>query len=110
MNKTIWWGEGMVLTLEEVKLYLKVDGDEEDALIISFIQTAQEICEDILRYPLSDIDTIPLVVKQSMLYCIANMYEKREGTYNYLKNESSGIKETVDVMKTILSSYRKESW
>ena len=100
----------MILSLEEVKLYLKIDGDEEDALIIALMETAQEICEEIIRIPLSELEVVPKVVKQSMLYCIANMYEKREGTYNYFKNESSGIKETIDVMKLLLSPHRKESW
>lgn len=100
----------MVLSLEEVKSYLRIDGDEEDVLITFLIGTAQEICEDILRYPISDFEKEPFIVKQAMFYCIANMYEKREGTHYYLKNESGGIKETIDMMKVLLNAYRKESW
>ena len=99
-----------MLSLEEVKLYLRIDGDEENTLITSLIETSQELCEEILRFPISDFKKTPLVVKQAMLFCIANMYEKREGTYNYTRSESSGIKETITIMKLILSSYRKESW
>lgn len=100
----------MIVSLEEAKLYLRVDGDEEDTLITSFILTAEEICEDILRHPLSDFDKVPKLVKQALLYCIANMYEKREGSYYYMKNESGSIAETINVMKLILSNLRKESW
>ncbi|MCQ4922192.1 head-tail connector protein [Tissierella carlieri] len=100
----------MVVTLEEAKLYLRVDGNEEDTLITSFILTAEEICEDILRFPLAEFEEVPKIVKQAILYCIANMYEKREGTYYYLKNESGSITETINVMKLILGSLRKESW
>jgi len=100
----------MVVTLEEAKLYLRVDGDEEDTLITSFILTAQEICEDILRFPLSEFDEVPKLVRQAILYCIANMYEKREGSFYYLKNESGSISETIDVMKLILGNLRRESW
>ena len=100
----------MILELEEVKLYLRIDGDEEDTLITNLILTAQEICEDILRYPLSEFEEIPKTVIQAILYAVANMYEKREGAYYYLKNESGSISETITVMKLILGSLRKESW
>lgn len=100
----------MVITLEEAKLYLRIDGDEEDTLITNFILTAEEICEDILRYPLTEFEEVPKTVRQAVLYAVANMYEKREGTYYYAKNESGSISETIKVMKLILGNLRKESW
>lgn len=100
----------MVISLEEVKLYLRIDGDEEDTLITHFILSAEEICEDILRFPLTDFVEVPKVVIQTILYCVANMYEKREGSYYYLKNESGSITETVQVMTYMLANLRKESW
>ncbi len=90
-----------MLSLEEVKLYLRIDGDEEDTLIASFLDTAQELCEGILRFPLSEFEKLPETVKQALLYAVAAMYEKREGV---------GIKETLDVLKRLLFSYRRESW
>lgn len=100
----------MVISLEEAKLYLRIDGDEEDALITSFIYTAEEICEDILRFSLSEFEEVPKLVRQAVLYCIANMYEKREGSFYYMKNESGSITETINVMKLILGNLRRESW
>lgn len=100
----------MVISLEEAKLYLRVDGDEEDTLITHLILTAEGMCEEILRYPLSEFDETPKIVKQAILYAIANMYEKREGSHYYSKNESGSIAETLNVMKLILSNLRKESW
>lgn len=100
----------MVVTLEEAKLYLRIDGDEEDTLITNFILTAEEICEDILRYPLSELKEVPKTVRQAVLYAVANMYEKREGTYYYMKNESGSISETINIMKLILGNLRNESW
>ena len=100
----------MAVTLEEVKLYLRLDGDEEDTLITNFILTATELCEDILRYSLSEFEEIPAVVRQALLYCVANLYEKREGAYYYMKNEGGGMAETIKVMKLILGNLRKESW
>lgn len=98
-----------MLDLEELKLYLRIDGDEENALITSLIGTAEEICEQILRQPLSEFDPIPLTVKQAMLFCVANMYEKREGVANYNKS-NGGIEEIIHVMKMMLNTYRKEVW
>lgn len=99
----------MVVTLEETKLYLRIDSDEENTLITNFIFTAEEICEDILRYPLSEFEEVPKVVRQAVLYAVANMYEKREGTYSP-KNENGSISETINVMKLILGNLRRESW
>lgn len=91
----------MVLSLEDVKLYLRVDGDEEDTLITKFILVAEDLCEGILRYPLTELSIIPEAVKQSILYAVANMYEERERT---------DIKAVLEVMTRLLFAYRKESW
>ena len=98
------------MTLEEIKLYLRIDGEEEDALLTRLMETAQELCEGILRFPLTELDPSPPVVNQAMLYAVANLYEKREGTHRHLKNDSSGMAETLQVMALILGPYRKESW
>lgn len=91
----------MVLTLEEVKLYLRVDGDEEDALITKFILSAEELCEGILRYELKEFETVPEVVKQAVMYAVANMYEKRE---------EFDVKAVINTMMGLLFNYRKEKW
>lgn len=91
----------MVITLEEAKLYLRVDGDEDNTLITNFILTAQELCEGILRCPLSDFAVIPEVVKQSVLYAVGNLYEHRENV---------DMKAMVEVMIRLLFAYRKEEW
>lgn len=91
----------MILSLEEVKQYLRVDGDEENTLITNFIAAAEEICEDILRVPLAEIDPLPETVKQAILYAAANMYEKREAV---------DIKDILTMITRLLFSYRKEGW
>lgn len=91
----------MVIQLEEVKLYLRVDGEDENTLITNFIITAEELCEGILRYPLSELTAVPETIKQAVLYAIANMYEKRE---------NFEVKEVLETMTRLLFSYRKESW
>lgn len=91
----------MVLQLEEVKLYLRVDGGEEDTLITKFILTAEELCDGILRYPVAEFTTVPEVVKQAILYGVANMYEQRE---------NFDVKTVIETMTRLLFSYRRESW
>lgn len=91
----------MVISIEEVKLYLRVDGDEENTLITNFIITAEEICEGVLRYPISEFTTVPETVKQAILYASANMYEKREAV---------DMKEVLNVVTRLLFSYRKDGW
>lgn len=94
----------MVVSLEEVKLYLRVDGDEEDTLITNFISAAEEICEDILRYPLAEFEEVPKVIRQAVLYAIANMYDKRECVKN------SSISDTIKVMTLMLLNLRNNIW
>ena len=39
----------MILTLEETKKYLRVDFDDDDELIESFIVTGEKLVADVLR-------------------------------------------------------------
>jgi len=91
----------MVISLEDVKLYLRVTGDEENMLITSFINTAEEMCEGILRFPLSTFTQVPETVKQAIFYAVGNMYEERE---------KANMKDVLEIMKNTLFAYRSESW
>lgn len=62
-----------MITLEEAKLYLKVENDEEDFLIEQLMATSRQLCEDILRET-STSD----VLKTAVLYGVAYLYEHRE--------------------------------
>ena len=91
----------MLVTLDEAKLYMKVDGDTDDSLITSCINSAEELCEDILRFPLAEFAEIPETVKQAALYAIGNLYEQRE---------TVDMQSMIDLMKRLLFAYRKEGW
>lgn len=91
----------MDISLDEVKVYLRVDGESEDALVTSFICSAQEMCEGILRYPLKELEQLPETIKQAICYGVACFYEHREKV---------DAKEVLEVMKNMLFSYRKEGW
>ena len=95
-----------MLTLEESKLYLRVDSDDEDVLITSLIQTAKEMVEDILRYKLTEFDTIPQTINQSMLYIVSTLYESRQvGNANAIKMD-----ELIETVRRMVEPYRKKVW
>ena len=56
-----------MLTLQETKDFLRLDGDDEDALISSLIITAKGLTEEVLRRQLSEFEEIPEPVHQAML-------------------------------------------
>ena len=91
----------MILNLDEVKLYLRIDGDEENTLITKLILTAEDLVEGIIRYPLSEFQEVPEAIRQAILYAVANMFEHRE-TFQ--------IKEIINTMINLVFSYRKEEW
>ena len=68
----------MIVTLEEMKQYLRVDYEDDDQLIASFITTAEQLCRDVLRADeeadLSDDGK----VKTAVMYAVAYFYEHRE--------------------------------
>ncbi|MFR2774395.1 MAG: head-tail connector protein [Anaerostipes sp.] len=68
----------MLVTLEEMKNYLRVDYDDDDNLIETLIASAQSICMDILRV---DDNTLLFEIenaKPAVMYSVAYLYEHRE--------------------------------
>jgi hypothetical protein len=59
----------MVILLEEAKVYLRVDVNEEYKFITNFMTDAEEICEGILRYSLLELSTMPENGKASNFIC-----------------------------------------
>lgn len=69
-----------MLTLDEVKQYLRVDSSEEDALIEGLIKTADSLVRDVGRMnPDWDVpETSKPVMMAAELYTVAYLYEHRE--------------------------------
>ncbi|WP_026499319.1 head-tail connector protein [Butyrivibrio sp. WCD2001] len=72
----------MIISVEEAKGYLRVEHDEDDSLIESFILSAQQLCMDILRTDDLSVLEDDRNAKVALLYCVAYFYEHREET-NY---------------------------
>ena len=68
-----------MLTLDEVKQYLRVDSSEEDTLIEGLIKTADSLVRDVGRMSQPDIsDASKPVMMAAELYTVAYLYEHRE--------------------------------
>lgn len=64
-----------LITLEEAKAYLRVDGNEEDDLIARLIASADRLCKDIVR---DEKPEESATYKMAVLFAVAYLYEHRE--------------------------------
>ena len=93
-----------MLDLQETKEFLRVDGDEEDALISSLIVTAKDLTEDVMRRKLSDFKEMPEAVRQAMLVLVATLYEERQVSKG---KTGVSVADTLDLVRRMLFAYRK---
>lgn len=69
----------MLVTLGEVKDYLRIDTDDEDDVVASLMQNAETLCKDVARVEkVEDFEALGEVAKQAVLYSTAYLYEHRE--------------------------------
>lgn len=67
----------MIVGLDEMKGYLRVDFDEDNSLIESLIESSQKLCADIARLSVDELVAIPSS-KIAVMYAVAYLYEHRE--------------------------------
>lgn len=69
-----------MLTLDEVKKYLRVDSSDEDSLITSLISTADSLVRDVSRmdFDAEVSEASKPVMMAAELYTVAYLYEHRE--------------------------------
>jgi len=90
----------MLVTLEEMKKYLRVDFDDDDALIENFITTGQTLCADIARLTVDEFSKKP-TAKIAVMYAAAYLYEHRE---------NADYKELTLSLRSLLFGIRKEGF
>ena len=97
----------MIVTLEEAKTHLRVQHDEEDALITGLIEQAQTAAEDFCRVsfePYVDDDgceaDVPGPVKLAVLLMAGYFYEHREA------EDGAGFRTMRRAFMTLLYPYR----
>ena len=89
----------MSVTLEELKIYLRVDGNSDDGLIETLKDSAEELCTDILRNDDLSVLYGTKYGKAAVLYAVNYMYEHRtEADWSALKKS----------LRAMLSGARKE--
>lgn len=91
----------MLVTLEEAKEYLRVDGDYDDGLIDGLIATAQSLCLTILRQEEQDLDGDEPQMRTAIFYAVAYLYEHRE------EADHKGL---VLTLRALLSGLRREEF
>lgn len=98
-----------MITLEEAKTFLRVDGneEEEESLIASLIVTAEMLVEDVLRRRLSDFRELPEPVRQATLILVGTLYEERQIAKG---KEGISMTDTLDLIRRMLFAYRKEKF
>ena len=63
-----------MISLEEMKNYLRVDGNEDDELIQNLLNTAQLLCRDVARCEIEESSA----ARMAIMYAAAYLYEHRE--------------------------------
>ena len=87
--------------LEEVKQFLRIDFDDDDALLGSLMATAKALVESVLRKPLSPRLAGDETIKHAVIYAVSYLYETRtDADYGELMN----------TLAMLLRGMRKQSW
>ena len=68
----------MVVTLSEMKNYLRVDHDDDDTLLRNIMESAQRICMDVARTEDEDVFEEEATARIAVMYAVAYLYEHRE--------------------------------
>lgn len=67
-----------MVTVDEVKTYLRMDDSDEDLLIQSLIATAEKLCQDMSRLDDESFENESSRVRVAILYAVAYLFEHRE--------------------------------
>jgi uncharacterized phage protein (predicted DNA packaging) len=90
-----------MVTLEEMKQYLRVDSSDEDDLIRALMLVSKQLCLDVTRMTdWKELEDKPYV-KIAVMYAVAYLYEHRE--------EANHQKLMLD-LRAILFGVRKEGF
>ena len=67
----------MVVSLEEMKQYLRVDFEDDDGFITNALHSAESLCADIARLSAEEFAGTQ-TAKIAVMYAVAYLYEHRE--------------------------------
>ena len=90
----------MIVTLDEMKQYLRVDYDEDDGLISGILGSAEKLCADAARTTVHSLSRKP-EGKTAVMYAAAYLYEHREEADHHA---------LALTLRALLSGIRKEGF
>ncbi len=67
----------MIVSLDEMKQYLRVDFPDDDEFLKNAIDSAESLCADVARLTLEELSE-KSVAKIAVMYAVAYFYEHRE--------------------------------
>jgi hypothetical protein len=88
--------DNLLISLADIKVYLRIDGEEEDTLLAILLSVAIEHCENYLCSALPS--DLPAPIKQALLILVGHFYEQRVG------------EDIPKVVYALLSPYRQHQW
>lgn len=91
----------MIITLDEMKNYLRVDHEDDDILLESLIASSQQLCMDVARISDKKLFEKEPCSKVAVMYAVAYLYEHREDA-NHLELTLS--------IRALLSGIRQEGF
>ncbi len=91
----------MVVTLEEMKNYLRVDYGDDDALLAGMIGAAQKLCMDVARTDDEAVFAAEENSRIAVMFATAYLYEHRE------EADHNALTLT---LRALLSGIRKEGF
>jgi len=68
----------MIVTVDELKTYLRVDFDDEDDLLTDLIEASEKLCMDVARVDDEEALSEVKEAKVAAMYAAAYLYEHRE--------------------------------
>ena len=68
----------MIITVNEMKSYLRVDFADDDALLETMISSATRLCMDVARMDDEDTFSAQPNARIAVMYAVAYLYEHRE--------------------------------
>lgn len=71
-------GGNVVVTLDEMKKYLRVDFEDDDVLLSNIMESAQTLCMDVARITDEDAFEEEPCARIAVMYAVAYLYEHRE--------------------------------
>lgn len=68
----------MIVTVKEMRDYLRVDHEDDDRLLSDLIEQGQQLCMDVARITDEDVFEETTGVRIAVMYAVAYLYEHRE--------------------------------